>query len=216
MGFLVYCPRCHRHTSDAPRAIHESDAVAEWQVDICKKYKEKSMNRLAIIANRIAAGEMSLVELQNQIDSIARVAPPINMPEHTDAIASAMKVCMDFVKSNKGGRKPVATKWGFDKADFHNAINFSHVLSAVGISATQEASRGSMGEFSWKRSGVEIVTGNNPITGEYMQGERRDPEVGYAGYIGVEGNPDMVAIAVKAIKRYADYEDESPNARDFI
>ena len=56
-GFMVYCPRCHRHTEDAPRAIHESEAIAEWEVDICKKsrYKESAMNQ----------NEMTLYDLQD-------------------------------------------------------------------------------------------------------------------------------------------------------
>lgn len=58
MGFLVYCPRCHRHTSDAPRAIHESEAVAEWEVDICKN-KIAVARELVKLAKKIVAVKMS-------------------------------------------------------------------------------------------------------------------------------------------------------------
>jgi hypothetical protein len=108
------------------------------------------------------------------------------------------------------------TKWGFDKVDFGTAAAFAKVLAAAGISALQEPKRGHIGEFIWSGSGIEVVTGNNPITGEYIDSAKRPPDEGYASYVGIEGNSDKVGAVVRAVKRHGDYEDESRNVRDFI
>jgi hypothetical protein len=112
--------------------------------------------------------------------------------------------------------KPMETKWGFDLVSFVGARGFANVLAAAGISASQEPGRGHIGEFIWKGSGIVVVTGNNPITGEYMTPGRRESEPGYAGYMGIEGNSDKVARVVAAVKKYGDYKDESPGSREFI
>jgi hypothetical protein len=110
----------------------------------------------------------------------------------------------------------MATKWGFDLVSFVGAKGFANVLGAVGIHSSQEPSRGSGGEFIWKGFEIIVVTGNNPITGEDRTPGRREPQPGYAGYMGIEGDPSKVAAAVWAVKRYGDYKGESPGRRDFI
>lgn len=47
-GFLVYCPKCHLHTSDAPRARYESEAVAEWEVEVAHKIVASSQRYCTI------------------------------------------------------------------------------------------------------------------------------------------------------------------------
>ena len=112
--------------------------------------------------------------------------------------------------------RPTETKWGFDLVSFVSVRGFAKVLAAVGISPYQEPHRGSGGEFIWKGSGIFIVTGNDPITGEYREPGRREPQLGYASYMGIEGNPEKVAAAVQAVKKHGDYKDESPGRREFI
>ena len=110
-----------------------------------------------------------------------------------------------------------ATAWGFDLTDFDSPARFVRVLAAVGIPSSQEPKRGHIGEFIWKGSGIMIVTGNNPLTGEYMQSGHKSPERGYASAIGIEGDPDKVALAVEAVKRNATYiKEESEGEREFI
>jgi len=71
--------------------------------------------------------------------------------------------------------------------------------------------------FVWHGEGIEITTGNNPITGQYSNPNMREPEVNYASYIGITGLPDQVKMAVKLIKKHSSViKDESKNRRDFI
>lgn len=117
----------------------------------------------------------------------------------------------------KIAKEVIAAAWGFDSTDFDKPARFVKVLSAVGISSSQEPKRGHIGEFIWKGSGITIVTGNNPITGEYMRPNLKDSEQGYASAIGIEGDPNKVALAVEAVKRNATYiKGQSEGEREFI
>ena len=128
-----------------------------------------------------------------------------------------MNQFMKYISQEASAKpKPMETKWGFDLVGFVGARGFVSVLSSVGISASQEPGRASGGGFIWKGSGIIIVTGNNPITGEYMIPGRREPQPGYASYMGIEGNAEKVATAVQAVKKYGDYKEESPGRREFI
>lgn len=72
--------------------------------------------------------------------------------------------------------------------------------------------------FVFENEKLKIVTGNNPITGQYNRGDNfRERELGYAGYIGLEGEKEAVKKAVTLIKKRASMiKDESPGRRDFI
>ena len=112
-------------------------------------------------------------------------------------------------------------KHGFDLTDFkHNG--FQKVLKALKIRPKAQLDRNESG-WEWKGNGILIVTGNDPITGEYFSSStgkspiKRRPEKNYASYIGVEGKPDLVAKAVELIKQEASYiKKESPGKRDYI
>jgi len=182
------------------------------------------MGRMDRIAEKVVAGGMTLGELQAEISSIARAAPPSEDPAHADAVASAVKVCKEFVRANialsRGSpgtprlRTPSVLKWGFDLTDMRSAAAWANVLRVAGVN--NEPVRTAQG-WVWKGSGMVIVTGNNPVTGEYYRDGLRQNEVGYASSIGVEGNPDRVMLVVKAIRKNALYiKDESPKVRDFI
>ena len=113
-----------------------------------------------------------------------------------------------------------ANKHRFDLTDFKSG-GFQKVLRDLGIKPKAKA--GKLG-WEWKGNGILIVTGNNPITGEYFTAQhggkytvKRKKEKNYASYIGVEGSPDLVKHAVDLIKHYSTYiKGESPGKRSFI
>lgn len=108
-------------------------------------------------------------------------------------------------------------KHGFDSTSFPSANHFAKVLAMAGIMSNAVPTRDKIGSFIWQGKDIEIVTGNNPITGEYSQPNRREPEIGYASYIGVEGKDKTVIAVVLEIKKQADFiKDESVGERDFI
>ena len=114
-----------------------------------------------------------------------------------------------------------AKKYGFDLTDFKNK-GFQKVLKGVGI-RQKKGEEGKSSGWEWKGNGILIVTGNDPITGEYFSSStgkspiKRKAEKNYASYIGVEGKPDLVAKAVELIKQEASYiKKESPGKRDYI
>lgn len=111
-----------------------------------------------------------------------------------------------------------AQKHGFDLTDFKPG-GWERVLRSIGASTTPKKLSTGYPAFRWvgkrgigaKRASVQIVTGNNPITGG-PRGEKN-----YASYIGIEGDPQAVKDVVRLIKQEADYyKDESPGRRDFI
>src|SRR4029077_716901 len=57
--------------------------------------------------------------------------------------------------------------------------------------------------FVWKGRDIEIVTANNPITGEYGSLGGRNREKDYASYMGVRGTPTKVSKAVELIRQFA-------------
>ena len=71
------------------------------------------------------------------------------------------------------------------------------------------------GRWEWSGGNILIVTGNDPISGKHYHHKDRH-EVGYAGYIGIEGGKDKVAKVAKLIREHGEYDGESPGRRDFI
>jgi hypothetical protein len=116
-------------------------------------------------------------------------------------------------------------QWGFDLTDFKpNA--FGKVLKELGIPQEyvrtyhepDETRKERVGRgFVWEGEGIKIETKNNPITGQYGTEGQREPEINYAGYIGITGLPDQVKKAVQLIKKNTSFrKGESPNERQFI
>ena len=105
-------------------------------------------------------------------------------------------------------------KHGFDLTNF-KYNKFKVVLKNLGIRPKSQDMRNK--GFYWKGNGILIVTGNDPITGQFWQPDNREPEKDYASYIGIEGNPEMVEKAVDLIHKYASYiKNESPGSRQYI
>ena len=108
-----------------------------------------------------------------------------------------------------------AKKHGFDLTDFKRN-GFKQLLKALKIKPKAELDRNESG-WEWKGNGILIVTGNNPITGEYAGSMPRKNEKDYASYMGIEGKPELVEKAVELIKKYATYiKNEQPGRRGYI
>ena len=114
-----------------------------------------------------------------------------------------------------------AKKYGFDLTDF-KPNGFQKVLKGLGIKQ-KKGEEGKSSGWEWKGNGILIVTGNNPITGQYassVSGKspiKRKHEKNYASYMGIEGKSELVDKAVELIKQYASYiKKEDPNRRSYI
>tara|TARA_Y100000593_G_C4293722_1_gene329543 strand:+ start:502 stop:909 length:408 start_codon:yes stop_codon:yes gene_type:complete len=113
---------------------------------------------------------------------------------------------------NEGRRQ-----YGFDLTDF-KPNGFQKVLKGLGI-RQKKGEEGRSSGWEWKGRGILIVTGNDPITGEYKSNSKikRKAEKNYASYIGLEGDSKMVEKAVELIHKYASYiKNEDPKRRSYI
>ena len=111
---------------------------------------------------------------------------------------------------------------GFDLTDFKPG-GFKKFLKALGIPMIAKGS--STGKswsdgdvFYWRNKDIIIITGNNPITGQYRDKGRRDPEKNYASYVGIETkNPEDMNNVIKLFKKHTSYrKGESKGRRSFI
>jgi len=114
-----------------------------------------------------------------------------------------------------------SSKHGFDLTDFKRN-GFKQLLKALKIKPKAQLDRNESG-WEWKGNGILIVTGNNPITGEYasaVSGKspvKRKNEKDYASYIGIEGKPELVKQAAELVHKWASYiKNESPGKRNYI
>lgn len=116
---------------------------------------------------------------------------------------------------------------GFDLTSFgdgkEGADKFKKLLKAFGISEKPAPHysefKGKKDQIGWEWKGKDllIVTGNDPISGKYGQPNRRDDEVGYASYIGLEGSKESVKKAFSMVKELTDnIKDENPTEREYI
>jgi len=103
---------------------------------------------------------------------------------------------------------------GFDLTSFETVQNWQYVADQLGL---KPSVGGENGAFVWENQrGLIVVTGNNPATGQYRSAGR-DPEPGYASYIGIEGPDDEVQEAAFLIRNTAIFiKGESPGTRSFI
>ena len=109
--------------------------------------------------------------------------------------------------------KQIDAEWGFDLT-YITSTNWKKVLSAVGI--TEKPVRNDE-KWVWSAKGIKIHTGNNPITGTYGTPGARKSEKGYASYIGIYGNAELVKNAATTIKTLAEFiKEETPNSSRFI
>ena len=114
---------------------------------------------------------------------------------------------------------------GFDLTDF-KSNGFQKVLKGLGIKPVaqhgSEVSGRKQSGWVWKGSSIMIVTGNNPLTGEYHSRNKegkpmRKSEKNYASYMGVEGDSKKVDKAVELIHKFSTYiKNEDPRRRSYI
>ena len=111
---------------------------------------------------------------------------------------------------------------GFDLTDFKPG-GFKKFLKALGIpmvakGSSTGASWSDGRSFFWRNKDIIIITGNNPITGQYRDEGRRSPEKNYASYVGIETkNPEDMDNVVKLFKKHTSYrKGESKGRRSFI
>jgi len=73
------------------------------------------------------------------------------------------------------------------------------------------------GAYVWGFPEGYIVTGNDPLSGNYSDPTVRLPEKGYASYIGVKGTKAFRDKVAKFIKRNAEYiKGYNPKRREYI
>lgn len=110
---------------------------------------------------------------------------------------------------------------GFDLTDFGNPEPFAKMLDSLGLNSywnyyRVETSPGNY-LFVWANDEGMILTGNNPITGDYRRTQERLNEEGYASYIGIEGTESFVKEAINHIIEYStNYKELDRNRRGFI
>ena len=111
---------------------------------------------------------------------------------------------------------------GFDLTDFKPG-GFKRFLKALGIPMIAKGSSTGVSwsdgkSFYWRNKDIIIITGNNPITGQYRDEGRRSPEKNYASYVGIETkDPKDMDRVVKLFKQNTSYrKGESKGRRDFI
>ena len=111
---------------------------------------------------------------------------------------------------------------GFDLTDFKPG-GFKRFLKALGIPMVAKGSSTGVSwsdgkSFFWRNKDIIIITGNNPITGQYRDKGRRDPEKNYASYVGIETkDPKDMDRVVKLFKQNTSYrKGESKGRRDFV
>ena len=110
---------------------------------------------------------------------------------------------------------------GFDLSEFKPG-GFKKVLKALSIPTIAKGSHTGGSDtsngFYFRNKDIIIITGNNPITGQYRDEGRRSPEKNYASYVGIETkDPKDMDRVVKLFKQNTSYrKGESKGRRSFI
>ena len=109
---------------------------------------------------------------------------------------------------------------GFDLTDFKPG-GFKKFLKALNIPTIAKGSHTGGSDtsngFYFRNKDIIIITGNNPITGQYRN-KNRAPEKNYASYVGIEARTqELMDKVVKLFKQNTSYrKGESKGRRDFI
>lgn len=102
---------------------------------------------------------------------------------------------------------------GFDLTDLGQK-HWIELLKRFKLSAVNQKS-GRMG-YVWVFKDGYIVTGNDPLTGNYHRPESREPERGYLSYVGITGTKSFVSKVRRFIKSRAVYIKDESEDRSFI
>jgi cell division protein FtsI/penicillin-binding protein 2 len=93
--------------------------------------------------------------------------------------------------------------YGFDKLWFPENT-FKVILSMAGLNKKYSRNSDNCDSYMWSNDNISIETRLNPLTGD-----------GYAHYLGISGETNLVSRIVDYILKNAEYDDHS-NGRDFI
>ena len=112
-------------------------------------------------------------------------------------------------------------EWGFDLTHFGSAEKFKALLKRHNLKTYKKETHTSplriYYSYLWESPTLRLITGNNPLTGEYTVPQGRRKEKGYASYIGLQGTEAGVVKIANDIRKSATWsEAESPNQRQFI
>ena len=111
------------------------------------------------------------------------------------------------------------TSFGSINSTDNEKINvFKGFLKALGINPETEPSEDN--GFTWKGDDVTLVTSNNPITGNHHY-DSKSNEIGYASYMGLEGNKEKIEAGIKYLEHCesedkANVKEYDPGNRYFI
>ena len=128
-----------------------------------------------------------------------------------------------FRKTVQIGHENGEREAGFDLSSFDSPEHFVDVLEQLDIHPYYGYTRfcpnrwdteGDYYYYIWGNEDGMIVFGNNPITGEWRDGNYKDE--GYASYIGIEGTQEFVERAYEIIEQEANYKDYDMSHRSFI
>ncbi len=210
-------------TSKKKIALKKHDLVKSTTITDVSKYKGKNCPFCKGKGTVSTGGECSAC--QGTGSNATRIKHDEELKNSRNEVSFALS------KSGKviGQSHDEKSRWaehGFDLTDFE-PNGFQEVLKSVGIPISDgeiitKDYGGKVGVvnygFLWEKDGLAIVTGNNPITGEYNRGDQaREPEKDYASYIGISGkDKDEVEKVAQTIKQLSGNKDESVGSRDFI
>lgn len=112
------------------------------------------------------------------------------------------------------------TKYGFDLTDMP-AMKWFAMLQRYGLTYVQRKTDVSFtgergGPFVWGFKDGHIVTGNNPLHGDYMYASQRSHDIGYCSYIGITGTRAFVRKVKAYIRKHAGYIKDESDGRRFI
>jgi hypothetical protein len=101
---------------------------------------------------------------------------------------------------------------GFDVTSFDEPAIWQGICDQFGMTLT---GRGRYGYFVWTGPGIEVMTGCNPLTGEYHNRDRRDDDPGFASYIGASGEVEPVEEFYKIVHHIGDWKEADPTRRSY-
>lgn len=101
----------------------------------------------------------------------------------------------------------------FDITAFDSAEAWQSICERMNLSYS---GRGRNRCYVWTGPGIEVVTYNNPLTGEYNQPELRENDPGFASYIGASGDDEKVGEFYNLVCEVSDYiKAKDPTERSY-
>ncbi len=181
---------------------------------------------------------MSLPELEDESDTVSENENYLNCPlptpstsdnEESDNESDNEESDNESVyEENEYGERLKIEKhngkyeWGFDLTDFNDenksngASKFKNLLDSFDMKFIDDNNNGS--KWSNKDDSLILITGNNPITGEYLRKDmRQQSEKGYLSYVGVSCTSiETLQRFLSEFKSKASFIKGESNNREYI